>query len=113
MNFLKFLGIGVLIILAFTLIGPIIGFGIGAFIAYFSYTSLKKTNSTFQKILWGIVGLIGFTIALNTAPALIGLAAIAYLIHTFANHKRKKRTQYTSSFQNFESEWTEILNKHK
>lgn len=91
MNFFKILGIGVLIIISLTLLGPIIGFGIGAFLLYYSYTSFKQSHSILQKTFLFIVGFIGLSITLQTAPAIIGVVAIGFLIHFYAQYKRNKR----------------------
>jgi lia operon protein LiaI len=75
------------------------------------YTSSK---STFGKILWFTVGLIGVLSAVSNIPAMVGLAAIAiiYVIYKKWNNEDVKiptiEAKKEDPFTNFEKEWSNL-----
>ena len=57
---------------------------------YWSYKSFVRAKSFFGKLAWGIVGLIGLSIALSHSPALIGIAALVVLYYGYREWKKGK-----------------------
>ncbi|GGE77415.1 flagellar basal body rod protein [Priestia taiwanensis] len=116
-NFLLVVAAIVLGFIAIASLGGIIGIAIGAAIAYYSVKSFSKATSLPGKLGWGIVGLIGLSIALGNFPAIIGIGAIALLYYGYKEWKKDKQDDYHSSntqdsFHNFEREWNELSKKH-
>ena len=72
------------------------------------------SQSTFTKIIWFTVGLIGVLSAVSNVPAMVGLAAIAilYVIYKKWNGESVKiptiEAKEEDPFTNFEKEWSNL-----
>ena len=68
----------------------------------------------FGKLAWGIVGLIGLSIALSHSPALIGIVALVVLYYGYREWKKKdvvveSAPESSKSYSNFEDEWNKLM----
>ncbi|WP_369900432.1 flagellar basal body rod protein [Bacillus manliponensis] len=114
-QFLAFVAAGILALIALGSLGGMIGFAIGAGITYWSYKSFVRAQSFFGKLAFGIVGLIGLSIALSHSPALIGVAAVGILYYGYREWKKEKNVEVTeqdsgySSYSNFDDEWDKLM----
>ena len=72
-------------------------------------------HNHFGKLAWGIVGLIGLSIALSHSPALIGIAALVVLYYGYREWKKEKDVVVDSApesskpYSNFEDEWNKLM----
>ncbi|EMA6342041.1 flagellar basal body rod protein [Bacillus cytotoxicus] len=114
-QFLAFIAAGILALIALGSLGGMIGFAIGAGIVYWSYKSFVRAQSFFGKLAWGIVGLIGLSIALSHSPALIGIVALVVLYYGYHEWKKEKDVVMDSTsgsstkYSNFEDEWNKLM----
>ncbi|MEI4800702.1 flagellar basal body rod protein [Bacillus sp. FJAT-51639] len=113
-QFLAFMAAGILALIALGSLAGIVGLAIGAGIVYWSYKSFVRAQSFFGKLAWGIVGLIGLSIALSHSPALIGIAALVVLYYGYREWKKEKdvvdvASDSSNSYSNFEDEWNKLM----
>lgn len=112
-QFLAFVAAGILVLIALGSLAGIIGLAIGAGITYWSYKSFVRAQSFFGKLAFGIVGLIGLSIALSNSPALIGIAALGILYYGYREWKKEKdvtgQDSGYSSYSNFDDEWDKLM----
>ncbi|MGG0187714.1 flagellar basal body rod protein [Bacillus rhizoplanae] len=113
-QFLAFIAAGILALIALGSLAGIVGLAIGAGIVYWSYKSFVRARSFFGKLAWGIVGLIGLSIALSNSPALIGIVAVAVLYYGYREWKKEKTvvesaSQGSKPYSNFEDEWNKLM----
>ncbi|WP_242217167.1 flagellar basal body rod protein [Bacillus cereus group sp. BfR-BA-01380] len=113
-QFLAFMAAGILALIALGSLAGIVGLAIGAGIVYWSYKSFVRAKSFFGKLAWGIVGLIGLSIALSHSPALIGIAALVVLYYGYREWKKGKDVVDVASdsskpYSNFEDEWNKLM----
>ncbi|MEH6891748.1 flagellar basal body rod protein [Bacillus sp. JJ864] len=113
-QFLAFMAAGILALIALGSLAGIVGLAIGAGIVYWSYKSFVRAQSFFGKLAWGIVGLIGLSIALSHSPALIGIAALVVLYYGYREWKKEKHVVDVDSdsskpYSNFEDEWNRLM----
>ena len=114
-QFLTFIAAGILALIALGSLAGIVGFAIGAGIAYWSYKSFVRAQSFFGKLVWGIGGLIGLSIALSHSPALIGIVAVVVLYYGYREWKKEKdvvvdsASESSKRYSNFEDEWNKLM----
>lgn len=75
-------------------LGPMILLAISLGVSYFAIRKFILANGLAEKVLWGVVILIGLAISLNNIPALIGIASFAVLYYTFKKWKQEKKSRY-------------------
>ncbi|MFJ7661167.1 ABC transporter permease [Lysinibacillus sp. NPDC097162] len=99
---------------ALALIGPITGLLFSGVLVALGMHFYIGSKSTFAKIIWFTVGLIGVLSAVSNIPAMIGLAAIAiiYVIYKKWNGIDVKiptvEAKEEDPFTNFEKEWSNL-----
>ncbi|MBC6975633.1 flagellar basal body rod protein [Bacillus sp. Xin] len=114
-QFLAFIAAGILALIALGSLAGIVGFAIGAGIVYWSYKLFVRTQSFLGKLAWGIVGLIGLSIALSHSPALIGIVALVVLYYGYREWKKDKdavvdsTSESSKPYSNFEDEWNQLM----
>jgi len=92
-------------------LGPIIGLAISAAILYLVFKQFVKSKATWEKVVWGIAGLIMLTITASNLPAIIGVAAayVLYLVYKKWNGSTTStKTKENDPFTNFENQWNEL-----
>ena len=117
----KFLLIIIAVILAciaLSSIGHIMGLAISSLIVYYSLKQFFKSASTWQKIAWILIGMIGFSGLMANLPAIAGIAALYILYVGYKNWKKEKaevevNSNDHDSFANFERQWNELNNSNK
>ncbi|WP_445489921.1 lmo0954 family membrane protein [Niallia sp. 03133] len=94
-------------------IGPIIGLVVSGAILYLVFKQFVKSSTTWEKVLWGIAGIVMLGITASHLPAILGLAAayILYVVFKKWNNPTLKSKKSSDPFQNFEKQWSE-LNKN-
>ena len=105
-------GIAAIVLLAN--LGPIVGLAISLLIMYYSFKEFVKSDSTFKKIIWALIGLAAFSATVSNFPALIGLVALYILFTIYKNWKKEEmiiEEKTSDPFTNFEREWSQ-LNKN-
>lgn len=103
-------GISAIVLLAN--MGSMIGLAISLLILYFSIKQFVKTESTFAKVIWAVIGLAALTASASNFPAIIGLAAI-YLLYVVMKKWKEEKPKIIESedpFTNFEKEWANLKN---
>lgn len=101
----------ILAIIAMGSLGNIIGLAISLIIVYYSLKQFLKTDSTWQKIAWGIIGVIGLSGLFGNLPALAGIAAIYILYVGYKNWKKESPKDIETEhdpFTSFERQWNEL-----
>lgn len=100
-------------ITALSLVGPLFGLAISAAIVFASIHFYTKTESTFLKVVWVIIGIFAVVSTISNIPGLVALVALAggYWIYKKWDHKDAK--VFTSSksndpFTNFENQWNDL-----
>ncbi|MET4559008.1 lmo0954 family membrane protein [Lysinibacillus parviboronicapiens] len=99
---------------ALALIGPLAGLLFSGLLVALGMHFYIGSKSTFAKIIWATVGLIGVLSAVSNIPAMIGLAAIAtiYVIYKKWNGENVKiptiEAREEDPFTNFEKEWSNL-----
>ena len=99
---------------ALALIGPITGLLFSGVLVALGMHFYMKSKSTFGKIIWFTVGVIGVLSAVSNIPAMIGLAAIAiiYVIYKKWQGEDVKiptvEAKEEDPFTNFEKEWSNL-----
>lgn len=96
-----------------SLFGPLTGLLISAAVLYAGIHFYLKARSTFAKVVWVIVGIIGLTSGISNIPGLVALVAVAggYFIYKKWNQKETQPvfTQKSDDpFTNFEKQWNEL-----
>lgn len=110
--------------IAASLIGPLIGLGVGAALIYYAYKNLVKPNNSVPKIiLWVIIGAIGVSMFIHSVPGFLFVGAIAALVYFIArNSSSKSKSQFNKAtdskgpsvyqaYESFETEWREVTNR--
>jgi lia operon protein LiaI len=104
-------GIAAIVLLAN--LGPIVGLAISLVIMYYSFKAFLKTDSTFKKVIWALIGLAAFSATVSNFPAIIGLVALYVLYVIYKNWKKEDiiiEQKSTDPFTNFEREWSQLKN---
>ncbi len=102
-------GIAAIVLLAN--LGPIVGLAISLLILYYSFKEFLKTDSTFKKVLWAIIGLAALSVSASNFPAILGLAAIYIIYVVIKKIKTEENVKVQESddpFTNFEREWQSL-----
>jgi lia operon protein LiaI len=103
-------GIAAIVLLAN--MGPMLGLAISLLILYYSFKQFVKTESTFAKVIWAIIGLAALSASASNFPAILGLAAI-YLLYVVIKQWKQEKPEVIESddpFTNFEKEWANLKN---
>lgn len=81
-----------LISLIFMFLWPVIIATLGALLAYFSFRYLRKARSLGEKVLYGILAIIGVLLILAHLKGILAVAVIVAMIYFFTKrkHPRKK-----------------------
>lgn len=99
---------------ALALVGPLAGLLFSGLFVALGMHFYIASKSTFGKIIWFTVGLMGVLSALSNIPAMVGLAAIAiiYVIYKKWNNEDVKiptiEAKEEDPFTNFEKEWSNL-----
>ncbi|WP_010302798.1 hypothetical protein [Kurthia senegalensis] len=106
------IGIIAAIIILATL-GPLGGLLFSGAIAYAGIHFYIKANSTFAKIVWGLVIVAAGLSVIANFPGLLAAAALVGLYYLYKKGsfgKKMTRTKSTKNdpFQNFEKEWSNL-----
>lgn len=114
-KFLLFSGGFIAALVALALVGPIAGLLFSGVLVALGMHFYIASQSTFSKIIWVTVGLIGVLSAISNIPAMVGLAAIAiiYVIYKKWNDESIeiptiKAKEEEDPFTNFEKEWSNL-----
>ncbi|MTT33256.1 flagellar basal body rod protein [Terrilactibacillus sp. BCM23-1] len=109
-KFFLFLIGAVSLIILLANIGPLIGLTISLAIVYFSYRFFQKSESTFGKVAWFIIGGIAATTAIANIPSLIGILALVvlYFIYKKWNNDKPSDQESDDPFDHFEKQWMEL-----
>ena len=113
MKKLLLLLIGVIaVIIALGTSGHLIAFAFSGLLIFLGMHYYVKSKSTFVKVMWVAVGIIGVFSAISNVPALIGLAAIVviYVVYKKWNNEEVsfKPSKDDDPFTNFENEWAKL-----
>ncbi|MGP7818322.1 lmo0954 family membrane protein [Niallia sp. 01092] len=94
-------------------LGPLIGLVISGAILYLVFKQFLKSSTTWEKVLWGIAGVVMLGITASHLPAILGLAAayILYVVFKKWNNASGTSKKDNDPFANFEKQWAE-LNKN-
>ena len=101
---------GIAAIVLLSQLGPIIGLAVSAAILYLVFKQFIKSTVTWEKVVWGIAGLIMLTITASNLPAIIGVAAayVLYLVYKKWNGSTSAKIKKDDPFTNFENQWNEL-----
>ncbi|WP_438314486.1 ABC transporter permease [Sporosarcina sp. FA9] len=93
-------------------LGSLLALVISVAIAYAGFHYFRKSNSTFPKLFWGVVLLIGIITAISNVPAFIGIIALFGVLYVWRKWKGVEKSsivqQSKDPFVNFERQWNEI-----
>lgn len=98
-------------------LGPLILLGLSVWLLYVIFKQFMKSDTTSERILWVIAGLIVLGIGLLNVFSIIGVAAAIVLYMLYKNWKKAgdnpigKNSGSSDPFTNFEREWAEINNE--
>jgi lia operon protein LiaI len=100
-------------IVAVSNLESLLGLAISALIAYAGFHYYRKSDSTFVKIFWGIVLVIGLLTAISNVPAFIGILALAGVYYALRKWKGTENSNVIQAesddpFVNFERQWNEL-----
>lgn len=98
-------------IVALSNVGPMIALAVSGLIIYIGVHFYLGSTSTFKKVWWAFVGIVGAISAISNAPALIGVAAVAALWMIYRKWNNKPATSFTETndpFTNFERQWSKL-----
>ena len=113
-KFLLFTGGFIAALVALTLAGPIIALLLSGILVALGMHFYIASQSTFSKIIWFTVGMIGVLSAISNIPAMIGLAAIAIIYVIYKKWHGEdvkfstKEAKEDDPFSNFEKEWSNL-----
>jgi lia operon protein LiaI len=102
---------GVAVVVLLSNLAPMIALGISLLIMYYSYKGFIKTNSTFNKVILAIIGVIALFASASNLPAILGVVAIYVLYVVYKNWKKPSAAKVEETddpFTNFEKEWNEL-----
>ena len=110
---LAILGIVAAIIVLANL-GSILGLAISALITFAGVHYYRKSDSTFLKLFWGTVIVIGLVTAVSNIPAFIGIIALLGVYYVWRKWDSEKKDHVIDAayaddpFVNFERQWDEL-----
>ncbi|MGM7723512.1 flagellar basal body rod protein [uncultured Metabacillus sp.] len=102
---------GVAVIVLLSNLAPMIALAISLIIMYFAYKGFIKTNSTFNKVVLAIIGVIALFASASNLPAILGFVAVYVLYVVYKNWKKPAKAKLVEDddpFTNFEKEWNEL-----
>lgn len=102
---------GVAVIILLSNLAPMIALGISLLIMYYSYKGFIKTESTFNKVILAIIGVIALFASVSNLPAILGFVAVYFLYVIYKKWNKPtvtKSTEDNDPFTNFEKEWNEL-----
>ncbi|PKC52017.1 hypothetical protein RhiirA1_482450 [Rhizophagus irregularis] len=105
---------GVTFIIALCMLGPMIGLAFSGLLILAAIYFYTKSHTTFSKVIWIILGVIGASSAIANIPAIIGIVAVVILYVLYRKWKDEEMTvEHRSSksndpFTNFEREWSNL-----
>ncbi|MED3660563.1 lmo0954 family membrane protein [Ureibacillus terrenus] len=107
----------VLVIIALSTLGPLIGLAFALALVFLGMHYYIKSRSVAGKMLWILIGLIGLVMAVSNVPALLGLAAIVLLYVLYQKWKGEEVSfsgkEQDDPFTNFENEWSKLQSKER
>lgn len=93
-------------------LGSLLALAISALLAYAGFHYFRKTTSSFKKVFWGGVMVIGLLTAISNVPAFFGIIALIGVLYVWSKWNDKKDEKIisdsTDPFVNFEREWNNI-----
>lgn len=103
-------------IVALVNLGSLLGLALSALLVFAGMHYYLKGGSTFRKVLWVAVGIIGLLTAVANVPGFIGILAILGLWLVIRKWNNQSLSFSTSSadlpssdpFTNFERQWKEL-----
>jgi lia operon protein LiaI len=104
---------GIAAIVLIANVGPIVGLALSVLIMYYSFKQFIRTDSTFKKIIWALIGLAAFSATISNFPAIIGLVALYVIYVIYKNWKKDDiiiEEKSNDPFTNFEREWSQLKN---
>lgn len=106
------LGITAAIVVLLNL-GSLLALAFSALISYAGFHYYRKSESTFKKVFWGAVLLIGLFTAISNVPAFIAIIAFIGVLYVWRKWKGTENNNIITNdsndpFVNFERQWNEI-----
>ncbi|WP_277584578.1 ABC transporter permease [Psychrobacillus antarcticus] len=101
-------------IVALANLGSLLALGVSAAIVFAGVHFYLKSDSTFLKIFWVTLGIIGLISAVVNVPGFFGILAILavwYVVKKWNNEKVSLSSSIIKSddpFVNFEKQWSEL-----
>ena len=101
-------------ITALSTLGAILGLGNSGLLVIAGAHFYLKSSTTFLKVFWAIIGIVGLLSAVSNIPGLLGIIAIGALYYIVKKWKQiKKNTSATQldnndPFVNFENQWNDL-----
>lgn len=93
-------------------LGSMVALAISALIAFAGLHYLRKSETTFAKVCWTIVLIIGLITSISNIPAFIGILALVGVYYVWRKwNDRETDTVLPKSddpFMNFERQWDEL-----
>ncbi|WP_342513438.1 ABC transporter permease [Sporosarcina sp. FSL K6-1522] len=100
-------------IIALANLGSLLALALSALISYAGFHYYRKSQSTFKKLFWGAVLLIGLLSAVSNVPAFFGIIALLAVIYVWRKWHGTDNNDIIANdsddpFVNFERQWNEI-----
>ncbi|EGA89940.1 hypothetical protein GPDM_07815 [Planococcus donghaensis MPA1U2] len=99
-------------IIALSNIGALFALAVSAVVVYAGVHYYLRSLSTWSKVFWAAVGIIGVLSAISNVPALIGLAALAGLWMIYRKWTGQSVSvdamKESDPFTNFEYQWNKL-----
>ena len=99
-------------IIALANLGSLLALAVSALIVYAGVSQYVKSTTTWTKILWASVALIGLLTAAANVPAFFAVLAIAAIYFVVKKWKEEPVVLESSTtndpFMNFEKQWNEL-----
>lgn len=93
-------------------LGSLLALTVSALIAYAGFHYFRKSESTFKKVFWGAVLLIGLLTGISNVPAFIGIIALVGVFYVWKKWNGVEKESIISDsndpFDNFERQWNEL-----
>jgi lia operon protein LiaI len=102
---------GVAVVVLLSNLAPMIALAISLLIMYYAYKGFIKTNSTFNKVVLAIIGVIALFASASNLPAILGFVAVYILYIVFKKWNKPQATKMKEDddpFTNFEKEWNDL-----
>jgi len=99
-------------LIALANLGSLLALAVSALIVYAGVSQYVKASTTWTKILWASVALIGLLTAAANVPAFFGVLAIAAIYFVVKKWKEEpvvlQAAVTDDPFMNFEKQWNEL-----